>query len=235
VVPRISGDVTVKDRTTHVSVPFSDIWNNLDFGGEVQMEARKGRWGVLFQTNYLRLTPVASLSRPAEADLVQGGPEVRGADVRLDSRTWLTEFGGFYRLVACGVPHEQGAASLDVLAGGRYWYLRNHVFLNLPERGVSFSDTAYGDVIDPMIGFRMQAYLAPNFFFNLRGDAAGFGVSSNSSHVSWNAVGGLGYDVAPCATIVAGYRYLYINYGNSGGTGLRLTLQGPMAGFAYTF
>ncbi|MGD0231833.1 MAG: hypothetical protein ABSC19_16005 [Syntrophorhabdales bacterium] len=231
----ISGDITVKNRTDHVSVPFNDILKNLDFGGEVQIEARKGRWGMFFQENYLKLTPTASLSRPAQIDILQGGPAVRGVDVRLDTQISISEFGGFYRLVECGAPSKQGSGSVDMLVGGRYWYLQNHTFLSLPQRGVGFSDTAYGDIIDPMIGFRMQAYLARNFFVNLRGDAAGFGVSSNSSHISWNYVGLLGYNISPCASLAAGYRYLYINYSPSGGAGARLTMQGPLIGFAYRF
>jgi len=53
----LSGDVTAKDRTTHVSVPFDKILDNLDFGGFVQVEARKGKWGMFLQTNYLKNSP----------------------------------------------------------------------------------------------------------------------------------------------------------------------------------
>ncbi len=232
----LSGDIAVKNRTVHTSVSFNDIWKNLDFGGEVQVEARKDRWGIFLQANYLKLTPTASLSRPAQTDILQGGPAVRQADVRLDTQLWITEFGAFYRLGEVRYTSDKrGSATFDMLAGGRYWYLQNHVFLNLPQRGVGFSDTSYGDVIDPMIGFRMQAYLARNFFFTLRGDAAGFGVSSNSSHISWNGVGGLGYEISPHASLLAGYRYLYINYSPSGGAGVRLTMQGPVIGLALKF
>jgi hypothetical protein len=232
----ISGDITVKDRTAHVSVPFSDIWNNLDFGGMVQVEARKGRWGLFLQPNYLKLSPTASLSRPAAADVVQGGPSVREADVRLDTRLLFAEFGGFCRVLQFGcAADKQRFLSIEALAGGRYWYFQNHIFLNLPERGVSFSDTSYVSLIDPMIGFRTQVHLAPKFILTLRGDAAGFGVSSNSSHISWNGVGTLRYVISPCWAIGAGYRYLYINYSSGSGSGVKLSMQGPLAGLEYKF
>ncbi len=232
----ISGDVTVKDRTVHTSVPFDDILKNLDFGGQVQVEARKDNWGIFFQENYMKLTPTASLSRPAAIDLIEGGPTIRQVNVRTNIQISITEFGGFYRIGEVGYTlNGQRTASFDVLAGGRYWYLQDYTYLSLPQRGYSFSNTLYGNVIDPMIGLRMQTYFAKNFFVNLRGDAAGFGVSSNSSHISWNGVGGIGYDISPHSTLLAGYRYLYIDYSPSGGGNIKLTMQGPVIGFAYKF
>ena len=47
--------------------------------------------------------------------------------------------------------------------------------------------------------------------------------------------GAPGYDISPCATILAGYRYPYLNNGPGGGAGARLTLQGPGVGLAYKF
>ncbi len=91
----ISGDTTVRDRTVHTSTSFSDLLKDLDFGAQAQIEARKGKWGMFLQPNYLKITPTASLSRPADLDIVQGGPSVREADIRLDSRTLIMEFGGF--------------------------------------------------------------------------------------------------------------------------------------------
>jgi hypothetical protein len=51
----LTGDVTAKNRTTHVSVPFSEILKNLDFGALLQVEARKGKWGMFLQANYMKL------------------------------------------------------------------------------------------------------------------------------------------------------------------------------------
>jgi hypothetical protein len=232
----ISGDVEAKGRTIHVSVPFHDIFNSLDFAGQVQVEARKGKWGMFLQTNYMKLTPTGSFSKPAAVDIEEGGPAVREADVRTNTQIMINEFGGFYRLGTVGYSlNGQKSATVDVLGGGRYWYLQTHTALSLPQRGFSFSNTLYGYVIDPMIGFRMHTYFARNFFVDLRGDAAGFGVSSNSSHITWNGVGAIGYDITPHATLFAGYRWLYINYSLSGGDNVKLTMQGPGVGFGYKF
>ena len=197
----ISGDISVRVRTAHVSVPFNDILQNLDFGGEVQVEARKGNGASFFKR-----TPEA---QPTEVKHAAPGRHRPGRAVRLEAgvrdntQVLITEFGGFYRVAELGPAGTPGSAYVDVLAGGRYWYLQNHIFLSLPQFGVGIRDTSYGNIIDPMVGLRMKAYLAQSLFVNLRGDAAGFGVSSNSSHITWNGVGGLGYDISPRSTILA--------------------------------
>ena len=104
----ISGDISVRDRTAHVSVPFNDILQNLDFGGEVQVEARKGQWGILFQENYLKLTPTASLSRPLPGDIVQGGPSVLEAGVRDNTQVLITNSAGFTGWRNWGLPEHRG-------------------------------------------------------------------------------------------------------------------------------
>jgi hypothetical protein len=231
-----SGKINVGDRTVEKTNPYHDIGTNWDGAGGVQLEARKGRWGAFLQPNYVKVSPTANFSGPTQADIDQGGPGVRDAIVRFDSKTFFAEFGGFFRLWQAECPPgSRPVSSVDVLAGGRYWYVQNHAFVNLPDRGVSFDHTSYADIIDPIVGFRTFAYLAPRFFITLRGDAGGFGASSNSSHVTWNAVGAFGYDICPCASITAGYRYIYVNYSGNTAANFRISLQGPTLGFAYRF
>jgi hypothetical protein len=64
--------------------------------------------------------------------------------------------------------------------------------------------------------FRVETYLARNLFVNLRWDAAGFGISDHSSHITWNGVGVFGYDLSSRATLYAGYRWMNINYSPTG-------------------
>jgi hypothetical protein len=44
----ISGDIRAKGRTIHASVPFNEIFNNLDFAGQVQVEPGKVTGGCSF-------------------------------------------------------------------------------------------------------------------------------------------------------------------------------------------
>ena len=41
----IDGDVTVKGTQSSIDADFGDILDNLDYGGQVYLEARQDRWG----------------------------------------------------------------------------------------------------------------------------------------------------------------------------------------------
>ena len=43
----ISGDATIRNVTTDVDVPFSDLLENLDFGAMAFIEHRRGKWSLI--------------------------------------------------------------------------------------------------------------------------------------------------------------------------------------------
>ncbi len=79
----IDGDVRVRDTKVEVDVGFDEIWDALDFGAQVHLEAQKGRLGLLLDPTYL------SLSLDKQLNI---------ANAELEMKMWLVEFGGFYRL-----------------------------------------------------------------------------------------------------------------------------------------
>lgn len=52
----LSGDIGVRGQTADVDISFSDIWDALDFGGQVHIEAKRGNWGFFIDTTYLKLS-----------------------------------------------------------------------------------------------------------------------------------------------------------------------------------
>ena len=52
----INGDVTVKGIPAEVDVKFSDLFDALEFGGQVHIEVRKGNFGVFVDPTYLQLS-----------------------------------------------------------------------------------------------------------------------------------------------------------------------------------
>ena len=42
----LNGDVTIKGIPADISMSFSDIMSDFKFGGQMHMEARKGKWGA---------------------------------------------------------------------------------------------------------------------------------------------------------------------------------------------
>ena len=73
---------------------------------------------------------------------------------------------------------------LDLLAGGRYWYLNGDIDVgaalttnrNLITRNISQSGSK--EWIDPFVGLRTRIQLSKNLMLVLRGDIGGFSVGS---------------------------------------------------------
>jgi hypothetical protein len=94
---------------------------------------------------------------------------------------------------------------------------------------VKGSDTE--DWIDPMIGLRIEHQITEKWVALARADIGGFGVGSD---FSWQAFGAIGYRWRPNAAILAGYRYLDIDYDSNGFT-FDAATAGIMIGLQWTF
>jgi len=104
----LDGDVTVKGIKSSVSLSGSDLLDMLDYGGEVHMEAWKGRWGFFFDPTYLKLSSDG-----------HANTRVGRIDVDVDLKEWLIEFGGLYTLSSVPLGTNGKKLSLDLLGGGR--------------------------------------------------------------------------------------------------------------------
>jgi hypothetical protein len=212
----IDGTVTVKGNKTDVDVTFSDILDNLDFAGEVQLEARKGRWGMFLQPNYMK---------------VSDDGKTRGIETDTTLQVLFMEFGGFYRAREWTIGGDsRKPVTLDVLAGGRYWDFKTEIDLRDPVSGTRIDETKRNDFVDPFIGFRLGVSLAESLMLNLRWDIGGFDMTSESSNFTWNALAVLGYEVSKVTTLYAGYRGLGIDHNNAD-----LTIYGPLVGAGFRF
>ena len=65
--------------------------------------------------------------------------------------------------------------------------------------------------MDPIIGLRGSYYFAPRWHLDFQGDVGGFGISDDSSHLDWSAMGAVTYDAAKWVSLSAGYRALATN------------------------
>ncbi len=84
---------------------------------------------------------------------------------------------------------------------------------------------------DPVIGARGRAQFGDGFFLNVYGDVGGFGVSSD---LTWQAYGGLGYQVNDWFSAQAGYRYLLEDFDDDGFV-YDVALHGPLIEFLFRF
>lgn len=216
----VDGDVTVRGLKKHVDADFSDIiQKDFDIGAQAHFAVRKDEWALFVDGTYVRVSP---------------GAERAGVTVGLKQELALVEFGGFYRLQEW-CPGVRGArrVSLEALAGGRWWYLSSDVTAVVDELVL----TAGGrkDWIDPIVGLRTQLDLTDDVALLVRGDIGGFHVGSN---LSWNVSALLGYQFYPGAALLAGYRFLYVDYDEGSGKNLfklDVLFSGPEVGIAFFF
>jgi len=221
----MEGDVTVKGQKSDVDSSFSDIWEEMNIGGMIAFDGRKGDWGFFGDVIYANLGKDKS---------VQGG-------IRIDpsiNTLWLTA-GGFYRLGTWDLSDtsekKASAVTVDIFAGGRYTYL--DMTLDIEDFPNRKSDKQW---VDPLVGVRTLWELSERWRLSLQGNVGGFGVGSD---FSWGASGLLGYCFSLFskennATFYAGYRALYQDYSDgSGDDKFRwdVTVYGPMLGLAIRF
>lgn len=62
-VTGIEGDATIGNVTTDVDTSFSDILENLDIGGMVFVEHRRGKWAFIVDVAYLKISDENTISR----------------------------------------------------------------------------------------------------------------------------------------------------------------------------
>jgi len=131
----LDGTTRVGDLSVESDHSFSDLVDQLDFGVTGAFEARRGRWGILFDGIYMKLSQdVATARGTVDAEVVQQ----------------MYALGGAWRAL-------EGRAPVDLIAGLRFNYLKPTLGLDGVERGES------KDALDPYIGVRGRYPLDPRW------------------------------------------------------------------------
>jgi len=220
----LDGDVTVKGIKSSVSLSGSDLLDMLDYGGEVHMEAWKGRWGFFFDPTYLKLSSDGHVNT-----------RVGRIDVDVDLKERLIEFGGLYTLSSVPLGTNGKKLSLDLLGGGRYWYLKSKLNADVPLLGLSRRVEGSKDWIDPIVGARLRADLTKKLSLAVRGDIGGFSIGSD---FTWNASAIFGYHFSQTVSAWLGYRGLGVDYESGSGFSkfkYDVITQGPIMGLGFRF
>jgi len=122
----VDGTTRVGTLSVNSSQSFSDLLSEIDIGLMGAFEARKGRWGIVFDSIYLKLS--------SDAKTANGT-----VNVKLVQQ--LYALGAAWRMV-------EGEAPIDLIAGMRYNYLKPRLELG----GASVEQRK--DALDPYIGVR---------------------------------------------------------------------------------
>ena len=207
-----NGSVGFDGREVVVNQSFSDIFNNLKFGVMGLSELRRGRIGILTDLMYIRLGNETAIP-------VEGLPSTINTKTSLDTFT-LTPYIG-YRILG----NDRG--TIDWIAGGRYYHIGSSINAELAQAGaVSYSATNnWADFVE---GGRFSLKLTPRVRAFFLGDAGGGG-----SVLTWQILGGAGYQCSKHWSTDLAYRRLYFNRQTSNDFGLEQTQQGLVLGITF--
>ena len=203
------GTTTPRDPLSPVKLDlsFGDILKAFKFAFMGAAEVRKDRLVFLGDLMWVHLGESQGL-------------KVRDrnfADVHIDSKTTaITALGG-YRVV------DKGPVVVDLLVGGRLNGNKQRVDYHgqLLDVSASVSKTW----IDPIVAARMLAPLGGKVGMSLYGDIGGFGIGS---HLTWQAVGTVNYQINHKMNAGIGWRYFKINYHDNDGFLYNVAQSGPI-------
>jgi len=170
----LDGDVATLPPAApaEVDVPFGDILEELDIALMGVGEARKGKFAILGELFYSRIS----------VDADTPGPYYSGADY--DQTLFFVSAGASYRFV------EKGNGHLDLLAGLRYWSLDNKFKLDAglsPAKRVTHKEKWF----DPILGIKGYRKLVSNWY------VSGWAVAAvgGESDTAFDVFGGVGYQI----------------------------------------
>jgi hypothetical protein len=147
----LDGEIGVEGTTVDVDVPFSDLLKDLNFGLMGQFTARRGRWIGIFDGLYSELEDHETLGPrnigfgPAtvrDGPLVISIPRVQSSvgptKVDVDIKMYQLKLAGGYRLLShpLGAEDDLRRMTLDVYAGGRFWYMSTDVEVRIPQASI---------------------------------------------------------------------------------------------------
>lgn len=230
----MKGNAGLGKTDADVDVSFSDILKNLNGAVMLDLELRKGRFGLMSDTIFANLEDDESTAQDRLQVKATANMLIQGLAATYRVGKWqLADFGEAGPL----------AVTVDPYAGVRYTYLDTELEgkLDLPDLGVDANRTAEGDKqwVDPIVGLRTVWNLGERWSVLLAGDVGG---TSTNTDYSAQAFGLVGYRFGLFgdnnANLLGGYRVLHQKYEDGDGRSAfkwDMTIHGPVVGLTISF
>lgn len=206
--------------TIGIEQSFSDTWDDLNFGGFVNVWGRAGRIVFSGDVMYVDTTQDRSFSTPPLPIPIPPGTHV-GVEIDSTQFTATAEVG--YRVL------DAGSATLDVLGGARYWNISTDVSLRALGNSRSYREDF--DWVDPIIGARGFIGFTDRLSVQAQADIGGVGTGSD---FTWSVLATANYAFTNHLSFSGGYKVLDVVYEHDGHV-FDTTLQGPVVGLTYRF
>jgi hypothetical protein len=218
----LDGDVGLfGQEPVHLDESFSDIIQDLKFGGMIVTELHNGEIGIFNDLMYAKTEADESVTRS-----LLGVPTTLAATVKSTSFTGTLM--GEYRI------YSEPAGTLDLMAGARLWDIDNDInialtFGSAPLAAFSGSDGATW--VDPMVGAKGRYNINETWFVNGWAMVGGFGAGSD---ITWDLLAAVGYQYNEHISFGLGYRALGVDYDHDGFV-YDVVQHGPILGTVFKF
>ena len=213
--PGVTTTVETPVGTVEAEVEFDEVIETLDFAFLGALEARKGRLALIGDVQYFDVS--------AETERAPGS--FAGAEV--ESQLVIFSAYATFALV------DQDDLRFDV--GGGLRYNGTSVDARLVQTGgasgPTFSDD--GGWTDVLLAARVQRQFNEKWYATGYADVGGFGIE-DSSELTWQVSGGLGYRFNDKWSMVGGYRHYSVEHGSDRVTAT-IEVSGPFLGFQAAF
>lgn len=215
--------------TIGVEKSFSDVMDDLNFGGFINVWGRYDRFVFSGDIMYVDTTdshspgPLPTFTIPGVGVIPPGG----NIDAKIDTKQFTATLMGGYRVI------DAQQFTLDALGGARFWHISNDVKLTGSLGGLSGS-VSYGESfgwVDPLVGLRAFLPLTEKLSAQGQVDIGGFGAGSD---LTWSALATANYAFSDRLSGSVGYKVLDVDYDHSGHV-YDTRLSGLVLGMAFRF
>ena len=228
----LNGNISPFQRapTLHVEKSFSDVMDDLNFGGFLNIWGRYDRFVVSGDMMYVDTTdskaagPLPALQIPGSPNLPAGA----AIDANVDTQEFMATLQAGYRII------DADRFSLDALAGARFWHISNDVAVTASHPLIGSVSATHRESfgwVDPVIGARAFFSLTDKLSVQGQVDIGGFGAGSD---LTWSALATVNYIFTDTLSVSAGYKVLDVDYSHDGYV-FDSRLSGPVLGLTYRF
>jgi hypothetical protein len=208
------GTVGALGRSASMHVSPGDLLSHFDFGLMGAAEARYERFLLNGDFLWIRLSDSRALPFPNLSSV--------SADVRAGQFIWTSKVG--YRML----DHPKMKADANV--GVRYWHLGQKLSFNPSRLGLNFNGSQqWADIV---IGGHVQLPAGEKTVIDLAGDVGGWNATAK---LDYQVVAALGFKISPKLTLLAGYRYLFVDYRPTNLSVFNVVTSGVVLGTRFTF
>ncbi len=208
----LDGTVGVRGLSTEVDIPIDDILDNLDGAFMAAFEARRGRWSVIGDFFWLKISDSA--------------PLIANSYLKFRQEQTLASLALGYQL------YGDENTTFDLLGGAALTHLDVDLSLFTPRLPVTNRETSGSQTwVDPFVGLKVRHRLTDRWSVFATGLYGGFGVASDEY---WQALAGVSYRVTENAHLALAYRVIATDY-RDGNFIYDAESSGPNIGLVFTF